>query len=212
MSALARINGSELALHSLKKTPKNLSRPSSKFGRSGLASLEKEMCNEHYNSQCRCQPGQLTSMEWRRRLGRCARAQLPLSEIPAVCSESPSEPRDLSFPLASFSAMGSIKVIPGSIAGRMLLMPWTMRTTMMINALHRVSSGSCIDRYLTTVCSESMWTWPALFPRGIWVRANKSSKPAQASRSLAEMSAMVLLTLCYLYKHIRNRVWSMGLC
>jgi hypothetical protein len=94
----------------------------------------------------------------------------------------------------------------------MLLMPWTMRTTMMINALHRVSSGSCIDRYLTTVCSESMWTWPALFPRGIWVRANKSSKPAQASRSLAEMSAMVLLTLCYLYKHIRNRVWSMGLC
>jgi hypothetical protein len=48
MSALAGINGSELALHSLKKTPKNFSRPSSKFSRSGLASLEKEMCNEHY--------------------------------------------------------------------------------------------------------------------------------------------------------------------
>jgi hypothetical protein len=48
MSALARINGSELALHSLKKTLKNFSRPCSKFGRSGLASLEKEMCNEHY--------------------------------------------------------------------------------------------------------------------------------------------------------------------
>jgi hypothetical protein len=43
------------------------------------------------------------------------------------------------------------------------------------------------------------------------VNVFKASK-AQASPSLTEMSAMVLLTLCYLYKHIRNRVWSMGLC
>jgi hypothetical protein len=43
------------------------------------------------------------------------------------------------------------------------------------------------------------------------VNVFKASK-AQASRSLAEMPAMVLLTPCYLYKHIRNRVWSMGLC
>ena len=94
----------------------------------------------------------------------------------------------------------------------MPLIPWKMRRTMVITALHVVSSDSCIDGYPITICSGLMWPWPALFPRGLWVKSTSQSQQAQAFRSLADMSAMVLLTLCYLYKHIRNRVWSMGLC
>ena len=54
MSAQARINGSELALRSPKKAPKNSDWPCSKFDRPQIVNLEKEMCNEHYYSQCRC--------------------------------------------------------------------------------------------------------------------------------------------------------------
>jgi hypothetical protein len=63
----------------------------------------------------------------------------------------------------------------------MLLMPWTMKATMVINALHVVSSDSCIDGYSVTVCSGLMLIWPALFPHGIWVKST-SSKPAKHRR------------------------------
>ena len=77
MSAQARINGSELALRSPKKAPKNSDWPCSKFDRPQIVNLEKELCNEHYYSQCRCRPGQRASMELERRLRGCARARLP---------------------------------------------------------------------------------------------------------------------------------------
>jgi hypothetical protein len=80
-------------------------------------------------------PASARPWKWRGRLGRCARAPLPHTEMPAGCSEFTAEPQDLDFPLAPISAMASIRVVKVALrntAGRMLLMPWTMMTMMVI--------------------------------------------------------------------------------